>query len=161
MAILILFAASLLGGFLFPWWWPAVAAYAVGFWLPRRAGSAFASGFAGTALAWAAFACFRDWRNHHLLSGRIAVLFHLPAGMLVPAVTALVGGIMGGLAAWAGFTLRVYVKPRLPATDAGGTTAVTEAGTSTAAAPAGGGTDGTSESDLSAAEPTEDGITPA
>lgn len=137
MAILILFAASLLGGYLFPWWWPAVAAYAVGFWLPRRAGTAFASGFAGAALAWTACAGFLDLRNHHLLSNRIADLFHLPAGALVPVLTGLIGGIMGGMAAWAGFALRAYVKPRAsvavtgPDSDTGGAPAT--AGEDTAA----------------------------
>ncbi|HKP96054.1 MAG TPA: hypothetical protein VJ385_09885 [Fibrobacteria bacterium] len=112
MALPILFAASLLGGCIFPWWWPAVAGYAVGFWLPRRGGAAFASGFAGTGLAWAAAAAFLDWRNHQILSGRIAMLFHLPSGLLLPALTGVLGGIVGGLAAWAGFALRAYVKPR-------------------------------------------------
>lgn len=129
LLILILFAASLSGGFIFPWWWPAVTAYALGFWLPHRAGGAFASGFAGTALAWAAWAGFRDWRNHHLLSDRIAALFHLPAGALVLALTALVGGMVGGLSAWAGFCLRAYVKPRPAGVGAGawGSTSVTGA----------------------------------
>ncbi len=112
MATLILFAAALAGGYVFPWWWPAVAAYAVGFWLPRSAGSAFASGFAGTALAWAGLAAFLDWRNQHLLSGRIALLFHLPAGWATIALTGLLGGLMGGLGAWAGYALRAWLKPR-------------------------------------------------
>jgi hypothetical protein len=138
MAALIIFAASLLGGYIFPWWWPALAAYAAGFWLPRRSAAAFAAGFAGTALAWSVCAVFLDWRNQHILSGRIAELFHLPAGALVPAVTGLIGGIMGGLAAWSGCLLRAYVNPRLPAA---GTGAIADAGAPAAgssAAPAGG-----------------------
>jgi hypothetical protein len=114
MATLILFAASLLGGYLFPWWWPAIAAYAVGYWLPKRPWSAFIAGFAGTALAWGAMAGFLDWRNHHILSDRIAQLFSLPTGLLLPPITALLGGLMGGMGAWAGYALRAYLKPRVP-----------------------------------------------
>ncbi len=121
MAILILFAASLLGGFFFPWWWPAAAAYLVGALLPRRAGSAFLSGFAGAGLAWAALAGFLDWRNHHLLSHRVAGIFHFPAGVFLLAATGLIGGGMGGLAAMAGWSLRAYVKPRPSRSAAAGT----------------------------------------
>jgi hypothetical protein len=125
MAALMLFAAALGGGFLFPWWWPAVAAYAVGFWLPRRGASAFLSGFAGPAAAWAGLAAWYDFRNHHLLAGRIAALFHLPAGWLVVALTGILAGLMGGLGAWAGQALRAYVRPH----SSGSGTAVGEAAT--------------------------------
>lgn len=125
MALLILFVATLVGGYIFPWWWPAVAAYAVGFWLPRRAGPAFLSGFMGTALAWGCLAGFLDWRNHQVLSTRMADLFHLPSGIALVALTGILGGLMGGLAAWAGFALRAYLRPRFP-----------ETGTASADAPA-------------------------
>jgi hypothetical protein len=112
MAILILFWISLLGGFFLPWWWPAMAAYALGVWLPKRAFGAFVSGFIGTALAWTAQAAFLDWRNHHLLSDRVASIFHLPSGYFLLTATGLMGGCIGGLAMWAGWSLRAYVKPR-------------------------------------------------
>lgn len=114
MTALILFAAALAGGFLFPWWWPAVAAYAVGFWRPRSSVSAFISGFGGTALAWAGLAALLDQRNHHLLSGRMAQLFHLPGGWTLVLATGLIGGLMGGLGALAGQSLRAYIKPFPP-----------------------------------------------
>ena len=112
MAVLLIFASALIGGWIFPWWWPALAAYVVGYWLPKRSGSAFVAGLTGTALAWLAWAAFLDWRNHHLLSGRIAVLFHLPSTAAVLGATAFVGGITGGMAAWAGFALGAYLKPK-------------------------------------------------
>lgn len=111
----ILFAATLLGGFLFPWWWPALAAYVAGFLFPRYAGAALASGFLGTAMAWAGMAAFLDWRNHHLLSSRVAPLFQLPSGWAVVAATGVVGGLLGGVFAWAGYALRAYVRPRAAA----------------------------------------------
>ena len=114
MAALILFAAALAGGFIFPWWWPAVAAYAVGFWRPHSAPAAFLSGFGGTALAWAGLAVLLDQRNHHLLSGRMAELFHLPGGWALVLATGLIGGLIGGLGALAGQTLRAYAKPFPP-----------------------------------------------
>ncbi|MEO7424498.1 MAG: hypothetical protein ABI036_04875 [Fibrobacteria bacterium] len=135
MAILILFAASLLGGFVFPWWWPAMAAYIVGFLLPRRAGIAFLSGFAGTAPAWVGLAAFLDLRNHHGLSDRVAAVFHLPSGLYLLAATGLMGGCIGGLAAWAGYALRAYVKP--PFSETAAEAAVAEAAGTAAGAGAG------------------------
>lgn len=136
MGILILFAACLAGGFIFPWWFPAMAAYAVGFWKPRGSGSAFLTGFSGAGLAWLAAAGFLDWRNHSLLSGRIADLFHLPGSYSVLAVTGLVGGLMGGMSAWAGFGLRAYANPR-PSPDAGAVAAARAGGTGEPAGDAG------------------------
>lgn len=113
MSALLIFALSLGGGFLFPWWWPAVPAYAVGYWLPRTAAGAFSAGFAGAAASWLACAALLDWRNHHLLSTRIAQVFHLPHPYWLLAITALLGGVVGGMSAWAGFSLRRFY--RIPA----------------------------------------------
>ena len=79
MAILILFAACWLGGYLFPWWWPALAAYAVGAWLPRRGSAACLQGFVGVGAAWAVAAGWRDLRNHHILAARMAASFFVRA----------------------------------------------------------------------------------
>lgn len=117
MTLVLIFAATLLGGWVFPWWWPALAAYIIGYWFPKRAGNAFVSGFIGTALAWAAWAALLDWRNHHLLSGRIAGLFHLPSSLAVLGATGFVGGVIGGMAAWAGFSLGAYLKPKFSTPD--------------------------------------------
>lgn len=111
MGALILFAACWAGGYLFPWWWPAIAGYAVGAWLGRRASTAFLAGFLGAAAAWGADAAWRDWRNRHILAERIAALFHLPGPIGAIAASALVGGLMGGFGAWAGYALRAALRP--------------------------------------------------
>lgn len=115
MALLIIYSAALVGGWIFPWWWPALVAYGVGFWFPKNASNAFAVGFLGTATSWLTWAAFFDFRNHQILSGRMASLFHLPTTAAVLAVTALIGGITGGIAAWAGFAFGAYLKPKFNA----------------------------------------------
>lgn len=107
MALPLMFILALGGGFLFPWWWPALAGYGIGIWLGRKGSRAFLSGFAGAGSAWLLLAGFMDWRNHHLLSQKMAVIFHLPSPFLLLAATALMGGLLGGLGAWAGHSLRV------------------------------------------------------
>lgn len=112
MALPAILLLVLAGGFLAPWWWPALVGYAVGFWLCRSGGRAIVSGFAGTAAAWLALAAFQDWRNGHLLSSRMAALFSLPSPWMLLALTAVIGGILGGLGAWAGQALRAWLAVR-------------------------------------------------
>lgn len=111
MSAALMFVLALGGGFLFPWWWPALAGYALGFWRMRKASAAFGSGFLGAACAWLALAALVDWRNGHLLSTRVAALFGLsgpasPYALLL--MTAFIGGLLGGLGAWAGQALRAW-----------------------------------------------------
>lgn len=112
MSILVLFAGCWLGGYLFPWWWPALAAYAVGAWRGRGSASAALNGFLGAGGAWAAAAAVADYRNRHILSGRMAALFHLPGPAGAVAATALAGGLMGALGGWAGYALREALRSR-------------------------------------------------
>ena len=111
MSMLIIFITTFFGGWIFPWWWPLVAGYAVGLWKPKTSVNAFMAGFIGTALAWFIPSCYQDFLNHHLLSKRIALLFHLPGSVSLLAVTLLLGGLLGGMGAWAGFALRHKIKP--------------------------------------------------
>lgn len=117
MTAALIFLLALGGGFLFPWWWPALAGYALGFWRGRKASSAFGSGFLGAAGGWLAMAALMDWRNDQILSVRMAALFGLTGGIGPAApyapyalllITALVGGLLGGLGAWAGQALRAW-----------------------------------------------------
>src|SRR4051812_38383705 len=97
MPVLFVFALTLLGGFLFPWWWPSLAGYLVGALRLKSPAAAFASGFAGTAGSWLTMAFCIDWRNHHLLSGRVAQIFFMTSPSQIIAATAVIGGIFGGM----------------------------------------------------------------
>lgn len=114
----LIFLLTLAGGFLFPWWWPALAAYAAyaaAYFFPGRArsgGKAFLSGFAGAGSAWLLLAAFMDWRNGQILSTRVAGLFHLPYGWMLPIISGLVGGLLGGFGAWAGQALCRWLSSR-------------------------------------------------
>ena len=83
-----------------PWWSIAVVAFAVVLLL--KPGKAFWTGFAGVGIYWLIASMFRDVRNDHILSTRLAGVFHLPSYWLFLLVTAIIGGLVGGLSAWAG-----------------------------------------------------------
>lgn len=102
----LVFAATLAGGWAFPWWWPVVPGLVAGAWRPGTARHPALTAAVGGGVAWAAVAAWIDWRNGGVLSARIAPLFHLPGGWALIAVTALIGGVTAALGAWAGLRLR-------------------------------------------------------
>ena len=84
------------------------AAFGVSLIMNMRAGVSFLAGFWGIAIFWYVTALMRDIPNDHILSSRMAVLFHLSDYGLLPYIVALLGGVVGGLAAMAA----AYMRPR-------------------------------------------------
>lgn len=86
-----------------PWWSVAVVAFIVGLLAHHRPGRSFLMGFLGIFIFWAAAALITDLTNEHILSDRMARVFHpLLNGYIFIAICAIVGGLVGGTAAWAG-----------------------------------------------------------
>jgi hypothetical protein len=108
LTILTLAATQLL----LPWWSLAGGAFLLGAVGTRRGGQAFGVGFGGAALSWLLPALWLSARNDGLLARRVAGL--LPLGGSVPALllaTAVVAGLVGGLAMLAGCWLRQAIRP--------------------------------------------------
>jgi len=106
--VTLLFVASLLGGPLFAWWWPAVPALLTGFWKPTQPVRGFFAALLGSGLAWGVVALWLDARNDGLLAGRIAPLFHLPGAAGLIVATSLVGGLTAGLGSLFGACFRRF-----------------------------------------------------
>ena len=98
---------------LLPWWSLAMVAFIIGFGVARSSGGvAFGIGFGGAALSWLLPAIWLNAQNHGLLAGRVAQLLPLGGSSIaLLLVTALVAGLVGGLAALAGAWLRLAVLP--------------------------------------------------
>lgn len=108
ISILLTAALSFLGGLWFDWWIIAVAALVVALVIPQSPGRAFLAGFLGAFLLWAIYAWWRDMKNEHILSQKIASV--LPLGgssLLLILVTGLVAGLVAGFAALTGS----YARP--------------------------------------------------
>ncbi len=87
-----------------PWWTLAVVSAIFCFALePRRA---FWAGFLGVFLLWLSVGLARSVPNEHILSTRMAGVFKLPHWSMYLIVSALLGGLIGGLAGWSGVALR-------------------------------------------------------
>ena len=94
---------SFLAGIYLPWWGFALAAFLVSALIRQRPGTAFLSGFLALFILWAVLAKTMDGPNNSILSVKIAQI--LPLGgsaVLLILVTALVGALVGGLAALTG-----------------------------------------------------------
>lgn len=92
--------------FFLPWWIIAVVAFGIAAWKGRSTKDAFFSGFAAIVLVWTAKSLFTHIQTEGILTDRIATLFNLPSPVLLIIVTALVGGLVGGIAALSGFFFR-------------------------------------------------------
>lgn len=102
LILLIVIFAWILGMFL-PWWSLAIPCVLFGAWLGKSGGRSFAYGFTGIALLWLLQSLFIDIGNDGILTARIADLFSLPDPILVILITAITGGIAGGLSTLTGF----------------------------------------------------------
>ena len=99
--ISILFIAVLGGllSLLMTWWSVAIAAFVVALLAKLSPINAFLTGFLAVAILWAGYAFYLDTQNSAMLSSQIASLFSLSEPMLLVAITALLGGLVGGFGA--------------------------------------------------------------
>jgi len=104
--ILIALLALLLEMFM-PWWSIAIAAFAVELAMGQPKGKAFLAGFLGIFILWFTNAFVIDMQNEHILASKVANI--LPVGgsvIVLILVTAVIGGLVGGLAAATGRELK-------------------------------------------------------
>lgn len=102
LLIILVALLSAVAEYFLPWWSAAVVCFLVSLFVKQKGGRAFLMGFLGMGIFWLAAALLHDAANEHILSAKMAALFHLPDYGLFIIVTVLIGGLVGGMAAWAG-----------------------------------------------------------
>src|SRR5665647_2733200 len=107
MLFILIFLSSLLLQFFLPWWVIAPVAFIFSAWKAKSGGHAFGSGFGAIFLLWITMSLYKTLPNDNLLANRVGQLLGLPElsfnWILVLAVTGIVGGLVSGFAALAGF----------------------------------------------------------
>lgn len=91
----------------FPWYTFAICALAVALAIHQKPFKAFLSGFIALFLLWGILAMLIDNANNHILSQKVAQI--LPLGgssMVIILLTALIGGLVAGMAALTGSLIR-------------------------------------------------------
>ena len=114
--IFLIVVVSLILQFFLPWWIIALTAFTLAFWKARSAGHAFGSGFTAIFLLWIVLGLFKSVPNEHLLANRVGEMFMLPPGsfnwIVMLLATGIIGGMVGGLSALAGFLSANAFKTR-------------------------------------------------
>lgn len=94
-----------------PWWTMAIVCFLIASAFGLDGDEAFWGGFFSIAVFWFLTALFKGSQNEQLLSKRMAQLFHMNSPYLFMAIGAVLGGLVGGLAAWSGsLTRRLFAK---------------------------------------------------
>ena len=106
LSIILIALLSAAAEYYCPWWAVAVVAFVVSAFIRQKPGRAFLAGFSGIGLFWLTACVIHDSANGHILSARMAALFHLPNYVMFIVVTVFIGGLVGGLSAWAGALIR-------------------------------------------------------
>lgn len=109
-AILTALLAFALGLYL-PWWSLALAAFTVYALIPVKPGWAFLSAFMSLFLLWGLMAWIISNNNEHILAHRMSqVILKKDDPITLVLITALIGGVVGGLAGLAGRLFRMMFR---------------------------------------------------
>lgn len=112
MLFFIIFILCLATSYVLPWWAIAIIAFGAAVYAGYRQAQAFWSGFGAVFCVWVIIALFKSIPNNHMLATRVAALFGAPHWLVLLGVTALIGGLLGGLSALSGlYVKRVFEKP--------------------------------------------------
>jgi len=112
MLFLLILILSLVVQLFMPWWIIALVSFGLAFWKAPNARNAFIAGFAGIALGWLGYSLFIHLRTEGILTERIAHVLSLHNSFFLILVTVLIGGLVGGMAALAGYYCRNAVLVR-------------------------------------------------
>lgn len=110
MLFLIILLLSFISSFFLPWWISALIAFLAAFFIGKTSGQAFLAGFGAVFIAWIVLALLKSVSNNNILAKRVATMFHLPHWIFLLLITALIGGIVAGMAALSGILLKKIIK---------------------------------------------------
>lgn len=95
-----------------PWWSIAPIAFITGGALGKSGLQAFMASFLGIALLWFGYALYIDQQSASILSVRVAELLYLPNALLLVIISGVVGGLVAGFSALAGWHLKaIFQRP--------------------------------------------------
>ena len=115
MFFLLLFVFSALFQLFLPWWISGLLCFAMAVGWNKSRHRAFLEAGGSQALLWLGYALYQDINNGHILSARMAQLFSLPYGWMMPWLSALLVFLTAGLAGYAGARVRdTFLLPAAP-----------------------------------------------
>ena len=103
LQLIVIVAGALIAQVLLPWWSIAIAAFAGGYLF--KSSQNFLAGFMAIALLWGVYALWLDNGGAAPLADRVAGILAISKTLLF-VVTAVLGGLVGGFAAYTGSLLK-------------------------------------------------------
>ena|ERR1700744_6472252 len=112
MLFLIILVLSFVASYFLPWWIIALIAFLAALFIGKTSGQSFWSGFGGVFIVWVILALLKSIPNDNMLASRVIQLFPLPhSWILLLFITALIGGLVGGMSALSGILVKkVFTK---------------------------------------------------
>jgi hypothetical protein len=111
MLFLIILILSFVSSYFLPWWVAALIAFLAALFIGKTSGRSFWSGFGAIVVLWVLLALLKSIPNDNILASRVIQLFPLPHNwILLLLITALIGGVVGGLAALSGMLTKKAFK---------------------------------------------------
>src|ERR1700744_4545803 len=112
MLFLFILFLSFICGYFLPWWVIALIAFIAAYFLGKTSGQSFWSGFGSVFIAWSILILLKTIPNDNILASRVIQLFPLPHyWILLLFISALIGGLVGGLSALSGILVKkVFTK---------------------------------------------------
>ena len=103
LALISIAALSAVAQLYFPWWVITILCFLLGGIIGMKGFGSFIAGFLAIALLWGSYAFYLDMETSGIMSHRMAEVFpgNLDARLLVVA-TAVIGGLVGGMATLTG-----------------------------------------------------------
>lgn len=95
-----------------PWWALVIPAIFLGAVFFQNSIRAFTLGFLSLSAAWLFQILYIDMLNESILSSRIADMAGLGHSWMIIAITALLGGLLGGTGTLFGSQIRAVLRPR-------------------------------------------------
>ena len=106
ISLILIVCLSALAEMQLAWGAVALVSFIVVLFSNLKPGMGFLAGFIAIAIYWAWVAVRADAANDHILSQRMAMLFHLPDSNLFIVVSVIIGGLISGLGGWSGSLVR-------------------------------------------------------
>ena len=96
-----------------PWWSIAITSFLVGALIPQKKGIAFLSGFLSLFFLWLGLTFWMSFQNNDILAHRISLLIlKKDSPLLLMFITAMIGGLVSGMAALTGSLMRSVVPQK-------------------------------------------------
>lgn len=100
-------------GLYFPWWSLTIASFFVALIAGHKLGISMLAGFLSVLLLWGIMSFAISVGNDHILAHRMSmVILKKDNPIMLVLMTALIGGVLGGVSAWSGAALRGLLKPK-------------------------------------------------